>query len=130
MSYKRTEKGVEFQWAINKEYTLFWQQYKFLVANYWSYYVKLLDKYGLSNEYNDFNDFYMDSWLIIKKAIDAVKQGNIPDQNRWFGYMQIGFYLRNWVNRQLINKRIKERHGVNVLKRKLNEIIKANPTEQ
>lgn len=130
MSYKRTEKGEEFNWAINKEYTLFWKQYKFMVANYYSYYCRLLDKYGLESEFAGFDDFYCSSWLIIKKAIDAVKPENIPDQNKWFAYMQIGFYLRNWVNRQLIIKRIKERAEVNVLKRNIYEIVKTSFTEQ
>lgn len=121
MGYKQTEKGVEYNWAINKEYTLFWKQYKFMVANYWSYYVKLLSKYDLGNEYSDFDDFYYDSWIIIKNAIDSVKPENIPDKDKWFGYLQISFYLRNWVNRRLIIKRLRERSVVNVLKRKLYE---------
>lgn len=121
MGYKQTEKGVEYNWAINKEYTLFWKQYKFMVANYWSYYVKLLSKYDLGNEYSDFDDFYYDSWIIIKNAIDSVKPENIPDKDKWFGYLQISFYLRNWVNRRLIIKRLRERSAVNVLKRKLYE---------
>lgn len=112
---KRTEPGVEYQWAIYKNYTSFWKQYRFLIANYWKYYCKLLEKYNLGNEYCDFNDFYYDSWLVIKNAVDAVKPENIPDKNKWWGYMQLSFYLRNWVNRDLIIKRLQEQSIVNVL---------------
>lgn len=125
---KRTEPGVEYQWAIDKDYNAFWKQYKFLVANYWKYYCRLLDKYGLGSEYFDFTDFYYDSWLIIKNAVDAFKKENIPDKNKWFGYCLIGFYLRNWVNRELILKRLRE---VNVFMRKaLNENIETYITEE
>lgn len=119
MGYKRTEKGVEYDWAVQKNYTAFWKQYKFMVANYWSYYVKLLSKYDLGNEYCDFDDFYYDSWIIIKNAIDSVNPEKIPDKDKWFAYTQIGFYLRNWVNRRLIIKRLRERSAVNVLKRNI-----------
>ena len=130
MDYKRTKPGVEYDWAINKEYTLFWQQYKFLVANYWSYYCKLLNKYDLGNEYCDFDDFYYDSWIIIKNSIDSVKPKNILDKDKWFGYMQISFYLRNWINRQLIIKRLRERSAVNVLERNiLDEDAQTESTE-
>lgn len=109
MSYKRTEPGVEYQWATDKNYTAFWNQYKFLVVNYWSYYHHLLNKYNLDSDFADLNDFYCASWLIIKKAVDAIKPKNIPDKDKWWGYMQISFYLRNWVNRDLIIKRLKEK---------------------
>ena len=74
-----------------------------------------MEKYSLGNEYCDFNDFYYDSWLVIKNAVDAFKQENVKDPNKWWGYMQVSFYLRNWVNRDLIIKRLREKSVVNVL---------------
>lgn len=128
---KRTEQGIEYQWVINKDYTAFWQQYKYLVARFYDHYCHLLNKYNLRNDFADLNDFYCASWLIVKKAIDALKPEKIPDKDKWWGYIQISFYLRNWVNRDLIIRRLKNRTIVNVLKKEytLNENFETEITE-
>ena len=115
VSLKRTEQGVEYQWLLEKNYTAFWEQYKYLIARFYSYYCYLLNKYELNSEFDGFDDFYCSSWLIIKRAVDALKTEKIRDKNNWWAYVQISFYLRNYVNRQLINKRIKERSQTNNL---------------
>lgn len=121
---KRTEPGIEYQWLLQKNYTAFWEQYKYLIARFYSYYCCLLNKYGLSSEFLGFEDFYCSSWLVVKKAVDALKIEKIRDKDRWWAYIQISFYLRNYVNRQLINKRIKERSKMNAIIRDLSHYIK------
>lgn len=98
----------DYELVKNKEYLKLWNQYKGLLNVFYYKCVDALTQSGFPfDDYEDMQDFFYDCYPIVVNAVDSIKLEKIKKPETWTLYIQLYHYMQNFVNRDIIQPKLK-----------------------
>lgn len=93
------EYSEDFKLLLKKDYFGLWKKYQRLIGSFYRKFVL-----NFSYEYERFEDFSYDMYEIVVNAANALDIKKIKNPETWYFYIQLYFYLNNFINRDFLRQ--------------------------